>query len=208
MYIARVERWLFDLLIKFRQLYLPIKYELGSCGSNNIFGKQVIIEGVGKNIFLGSNVILGDNVKIICTNEHSTITIGDNTIIHFGAYIDTGPGGSIHLGTNNSINPHCVIYGHGGLTTGRYVRIAAHTVIIPANHIFRNPNKPITKQGLTKEGIKINDDVWIGSGCRILDGVNIGHGSVVGAGAVVTKSVPPMAVVAGVPASIIKMRSE
>ncbi|AFY35633.1 transferase hexapeptide repeat containing protein [Calothrix sp. PCC 7507] len=206
--IASIDHWLDNVTVKFRQAYFPIKYRLGSCGTNTVFGKGISIEGIGNNIYLGNNVRIGDNVKIICTNESSKIYIGDNSIIYFGSCIDTGPGGSINLGANNTINPYCVIYGHGGLTTGRYVRIASHTVIIPANHIYKDPHKLIAKQGLSKKGIKIEDNVWIGTGSRILDGVNIGHGSVIGAGAVVTKPVPPMAVVTGVPAKIIKMRSE
>jgi acetyltransferase-like isoleucine patch superfamily enzyme len=86
------------------------------------------------------------------------------------------------------------------------VRIAANTTIIPANHNFSNLEKPIRKQGLTKEGIKIEDDVWIGSGCRILDGVKIGKGAVIGAGSVVTSSVPSNTVYGGVPAKHIKDR--
>jgi acetyltransferase-like isoleucine patch superfamily enzyme len=205
--ISSMDRWLSDCRVKFRQVYLPFRYQIGSCGQNIAFGEGIIIEGVGSNIFIGSNVSIGDHVRIVCTDENSKIYIGDGSIIHFGSQIDTGPGGSIHIGQRNSVNPYCVIYGHGGLTTGMYVRIAAHTVIIPANHIYKDPNIIIAKQGLTKKGINIEDDVWIGTGSRILDGINIGHGTVVGAGAVVTKDVPPMAVVAGVPAKIIKMRS-
>ncbi|MCK7515996.1 MAG: acyltransferase [Desulfobacterales bacterium] len=72
--------------------------------------------------------------------------------------------------------------GDGGLTIGNNVRIAAHTVIIPANHVFDDVNIPIRKQGLSKKGIVIEDDVWIGSGVKILDGVVIGKGCVIGAG--------------------------
>jgi acetyltransferase-like isoleucine patch superfamily enzyme len=108
-------------------------------------------------------------------------------------------GGNIRIGDNCSVNPFCVLYGHGGLTIGNRVRIAAHTVIIPANHGI-DGGRPIFHQKLTTLGITIEDDVWIGAGARILDGVRIAQGSVIGAGAVVTKSTEPYGIYVGVPA--------
>jgi acetyltransferase-like isoleucine patch superfamily enzyme len=72
-------------------------------------------------------------------------------------------------------------------------------VIIPANHL-RSRERPGALEGLHAQGISIDDEVWIGSGCRILDGVRIGRGATVGAGSVVTRSVAEGTVVAGVPA--------
>jgi acetyltransferase-like isoleucine patch superfamily enzyme len=115
-------------------------------------------------------------------------------------------GGDIDIGVNCSVNPYCVLYGLGGLKIGDNVRIAAHTVIVPANHTFDDPSIPICRQPETKKGIIIEDDVWIGAGCRILDGVRIGRGSVIGAGSVVTKSIPEMSVAVGVPARVIRRR--
>ncbi|HVS35913.1 MAG TPA: acyltransferase [Gemmataceae bacterium] len=115
-------------------------------------------------------------------------------------------GGSIELGENVFIGPYCVIYGHGGLVIGRHTMIAAHTVIIPSNHRFDDPHRPIGQQGETSLGITIGQDVWIGCGVRILDGVEIGDGCVIGAGAVVTGSIPPGTVAVGVPARVIKSR--
>ncbi|MNG32136.1 Virginiamycin A acetyltransferase [compost metagenome] len=74
------------------------------------------------------------------------------------------------------------------------------------NHVFSDKTKPIKEQGIYRQGITIEDDCWIGSNVTILDGVTIGTGSVVAAGAVVTKDVPPYSVVGGVPAKIIKER--
>ena len=116
-------------------------------------------------------------------------------------------GGSIRLGKMSSVNPFCILYGHGGLTIGDRVQIASHTVFIPANHGIAS-RKPIYYQPETREGIIIDSDVWIGTGCRILDGVHIGTGAVIGAGSVVTKSVPPYSIVAGVPARVMKYRTE
>lgn len=92
------------------------------------------------------------------------------------------------------------------LKIGKGVRIATHVVIIPSGHNYNNIDKFIYQQGETSLGIKIEDDAWIGAGARVLDGITISKGAVIGVGAVVTKNVPEYAVAAGVPAQIIKYR--
>ncbi|MCB9079909.1 MAG: acyltransferase [Anaerolineaceae bacterium] len=114
--------------------------------------------------------------------------------------------GEIEIGDNCSINPFCVIYGHGGVKIGNDVLIATHTVIIPSNHNFSSLDRPIRLQGNTSKGIIIEDDVWIGAGCKILDGVIIGKSSIVAAGSVVNKSIEPYSIVGGVPAKLIRKR--
>ena len=79
-------------------------------------------------------------------------------------------------------------------------------MIIPNNHNFISRDKTIIEQGATAKGIVIEDDVWIGHGCTILDGIVLAKGTVVAAGSVVNKSTEPYSVVAGVPARIIKYR--
>ncbi len=133
------------------------------------------------------------------------ISIGKNTEILNGVLILTY-GGNINIGDNCSINPYSVLYGHGGLAIGNNVLIAAHCVIIPANHNFSEIEEPINKQGLTCKGIIIEDDVWLGTGCKILDGVTIGKGSIIGAGSIVTKSIPGNSVFVGNPAKFLKHR--
>jgi len=135
-----------------------------------------------------------------------TISIGARTFVDRGVILRP-LGGSIEIGCDCTVNAYSVLYGGGGLKIGNNVRIAAHTVIVPSNHIFNDPAIPIKEQGLSLKGIIIEDDVWIGAGARILDGVKISEGTVVGAGAVVTKTTEPYSVSAGVPAKKIKSRS-
>jgi len=156
------------------------------------------------SLFIDSSVKIYPNV-VLNTENGGTITIGQKSELLHGVILMTY-GGNIVIGEKCSINPYTILYGHGNLTIGNNVLIAGHTLIIPANHIFTDVNRPIGVQGLTMKGIIIEDDVWIGSGCRILDGVTIGKGAIVAAGAVVNKTVEPFSIVGGVPAKLIKNR--
>lgn len=134
------------------------------------------------------------------------LAIGANSIVHRGAML-LPFGGFIRIGRFCRINPYSVLYGHGGLFIGNHVRIAAHCVIVPANHGIALDAGLIADQPLTKMGIRIGDNVWIGAGARILDGSDIGDGCVVGAGAVVRGRLEANGIYAGVPARLIRMRT-
>lgn len=111
----------------------------------------------------------------------------------------------IKIGKNVTLNEWVYISGYGGVTIGDSVRIGNRTTILSSDHVFSNRDVEIYKQGVTtKGGVYIDDDVFIGAGVIIMDGVKIGKHSVIGAGSVVTKDVPPYTVVAGNPAREIK----
>ena len=169
--------------------------------------------------------VLGSSYRRSRLNLYQNITIGEGTEIRSTAKIDNWgrveigkscrideyarirpQDGYISIGDNCSVNHFSMLNGAGGLSIGDDVRIAAHTVIVAANHIYDSREVAIRNQGATKEGIKIEDDVWIGSNVTVLDGVTIGKGSVIAAGAVVTESVPEYSVVGGVPAKRISNR--
>jgi acetyltransferase-like isoleucine patch superfamily enzyme len=133
------------------------------------------------------------------------IRIGKNCEIHPYSMILTY-GGEIHIGDNCSLNPFAIVYGAGGVRLGNGVRIAAHTVIIPSSHILSPDGTPFFQSGITARGIEIADNVWLGAGVVVLDGVRIGRNSIVGAGSVVTKSIPDNTTVGGVPAREISRR--
>jgi len=124
------------------------------------------------------------------------IFIGANTYIDKGVILRAF-GGTIIIGSDCSVNAYSLLAGGGGLLIGDAVRIASHTVIVAENHMFQDASMLIKDQGLCVKGIKIESDVWIGAGARILDGVTVSRGSVVAAGAVVTKSTDSFSVVAG-----------
>jgi acetyltransferase-like isoleucine patch superfamily enzyme len=153
---------------------------------------------IGKEVFIAKSAVVE-------SRRGGNITIGSNTEILDGVLLLTY-GGNISIGESCSINPYTIIYGHGETIIGNHVMIAGHCMIIPSEHTFISKDKIIMAQGASNRGIVIEDDVWIGHACSILDGVRIGKGAVIGAGSVVTKDIPPYTVVAGIPAKMIKMR--
>jgi acetyltransferase-like isoleucine patch superfamily enzyme len=173
-------------------------------GKNVIVSPLAIIKG-GSRIRLDNNVMIERNVMLHASDHNSFIEIGAGTWLFYHCMLSTS-GGWIKIGCNCTVNSFALLYGHGGLDIGNEVRISAHVVIVPMNHIYKNPSIPIWKQGETRKGIKIEDDAWIGAGAKILDGVRIGKGSIIGAGAVVTRDIPPYSVAVGIPARVIKKR--
>lgn len=159
------------------------------------------------NIHLGHGVYLDQGTYLHATPNG--IDIGDETIVMHGAVLHVYnfrnmPQSGIKIGKNSLIGEYSVIRGQGGVTIGDRVYTSPFTQIIAVNHVFDDPERPFVDQGITAEGIVIEDDVWLGASVVVTDGVRIGKGAVVAAGAVVTKDVPPHTVVGGVPARIIK----
>jgi len=172
--------------------YLTSNYQIKNLRvSNNvdIWGK---IE-LGNNIYIGSgvkiytnnrignNVYLGDNVELRC-NGVNEIKIGKNCTLNRGSIIL----GNVRIGDNCLIAPLCVVSG--------------------SNHNFSNVNSNINKQGISSKGIIIKNNVWLGAQVTILDGVTIGENSIIGAGSVVTKSIPKNSIAVGNPCTVIKSR--
>lgn len=137
------------------------------------------------------------------------IQIGENTIVMHGAVLHVYnfrglPNSGIQIGRESLIGEYSVIRGQGGVKIGDRVYTSPFTQILAVNHVFEDPKQPFIHQGITAEGIEIENDVWLGAGAIITDGVKVGRGAVVAAGAVVTRDVPPYTVVAGVPAKVVK----
>jgi acetyltransferase-like isoleucine patch superfamily enzyme len=133
------------------------------------------------------------------------IKIGERVLIERGSIIRSY-GGMISIGDDCTVGPNTAIYGGGTLKIGKGVRIGPLCAIVAANHNYDLRDELIFRQGMTTKGIEISDDVWIGAGAKVLDGVQIGQGVVIAAGAIVTKSVPDWEVAAGIPAKKIGVR--
>lgn len=163
------------------------------------------------NIHLGKGVYLDEGVYLHACPQG--ITIGDGTFVMHGAVLHVYnfrglPHGGIRIGRDSLVGEYTVIRGQGGVTIGDRVYTSPHTQLLAVNHVYDDPDRSFTDQGITAEGIVVEDDVWLGSGAIVTDGVRIGKGSVVAAGAVVTKDVPPHSVVGGIPARLIKTISK
>lgn len=159
------------------------------------------------HIRLGHGVYLDEGVYLHACPQG--IEIGSRTIVMHGAVLHVYnfremPHSRIKIGSDSLIGEYSVIRGQGGVQIGDRVYTSPFTQIIAVNHVFDDPARPFVEQGITAEGIVIEDDVWLGAGAIITDGVRVGKGAVVAAGAVVTKDVPPHTVVGGVPAKPIK----
>jgi len=179
--------------------------------------KQIVKRTVGAFLWpvwlrlqFGANVRIALSARVsrsavIRAQYGGHVEIGDGCEIEEFALIKSY-GGSIEIGEGCFVGPGCILYGHGGLRVGRYVKMAGQCVVIPSNHRFDDIDQPIFLQGEDSRGVVIEDDVWLGAGVRVLDGVTIGRGSVIGAGAVVTRSTEPYGVYVGVPATKIRSR--
>lgn len=164
------------------------------------------VEFQGANqIHLGNDVTIRSGARIRRIGLNSTITFDDHVFIESGADIRTYQDSCVKLGSHSRVGPYTCISG-GNVTIGNDCLIASHCSIYANNHIFTDPDLKIREQGSSREGIHIEDDCWIGSGARIVDGITIGKGSVIGAGAVVTKDIPPYSIAVGVPARVVGQR--
>lgn len=148
----------------------------------------------------------GCSVSPLATlSEPSLLTLGDR--VRIGRHVELSPqGGGIWVGSDCSLNNSVVIYGAGSVLIGDSCRIGHGSMLISSNHTFEDLTRPIRLQPLTAVGVQLEEDVWLGAKCIVLDGVTVGRGAVVGAGSVVTRDIPPFSVSAGNPARLIRSR--
>lgn len=155
------------------------------------------------DITLGRNVVLEGSIDTPW--KSGIIIIDKNTVIR--KWVCLRPyGGKIKIGENCTINSFCHISGNGEVEIGNNVLIATQCVIVSANHNFDTIDVPISQQGETREKIVIEDNCWLGAGVKVLAGVTIHQGTVIGAGSVVTHDIPENSVAVGIPARVIRKR--
>ena len=160
------------------------------------------------NLQLGANIFIGDRVIIFQDSNGGPVELAESVHLESDTCIQTGDGGSLKIGSETYIQPRCQFSAYKApIQIGCGVQIAPNCAFYPYDHGVA-PGELIAKQPLqTKGGIIIDDDAWLGFGVIVLDGVRIGKGAVVGAGAVVTQDVPDGAIAVGVPARVVNMRS-
>jgi len=163
------------------------------------------------NIHLGRGVWLDHGVYLhACPNG---ISIGADSFIMHGSVLHVFnfrhlPHAGIRIGRKCFLGELNVIRGQGGVTLGDGVYTGSLVQILAVNHVFDDPDTPIMEQGITAQGIVIEDDVWLAAGVIVLDGVRIRRGCVVGAGSVVTDDLPPYSIAVGSPARVVRDRRQ
>lgn len=150
-----------------------------------------------------STAIIDPLAVILPSSRGSRIVIGAGSRLEPLAMIRcVGGTGDVVIGERCVINPHCVLYSGSGIRIGDDVLIAPGTAIVPANHAFLRRDLPIRAQGFSsaKGGVVIEDGVWVGANCVLLDGAQLGRGAILAAGSVLRDKVPPYEIWGGVPA--------
>lgn len=186
-----------------RQKLYP--YYIGAYGRGAVISKGVTLRCAG-GLSLGEGAMIDEGVFFDIKSAEARVSIGAGTQVMHGATFETGYEGKITLGAGSFVGAYAILNGQGGLSIGENALIAGHCHIVAGNHRHDDLSRPMAHQDFISEGIVIEDDVWLGAGAKVLDGVHIGQGAIVSAGAVVTRDVPPHAIVGGVPAKLIRMR--
>lgn len=152
---------------------------------------------------IGENVIFEDGVLVF---HPGNIEIGNNVYIGHNTFLKGYHKNKMVIGDNSWIGQNCFFHSAGGITIGKAVGIAPSVNILTSVHKEGDICKPILSNEVTLGEVIIEDGCDIGIGAIILPRVKIGEGSIVGAGAVVTKDVEPYSIVAGIPAKLLRKR--
>jgi acetyltransferase-like isoleucine patch superfamily enzyme len=141
------------------------------------------------------------------------LEVGPNAVLELGRWSWLGHGckircheGRVSIGAKSVMGQECTISAYQHVSIGRECVIADRVMLIDFDHGMVEVNRPIRLQGIYKRDVRVGNNVWIGYGACILRGVTVGDNAVIGTNAVVTRDVPANAVVAGVPARILRMR--
>ena len=178
---------------------------MGNVGSNCFIEENVRFYAP-QRIHLGNRVFIGEHSFIDAAYQGSEIRIKNGAHISQAAVL-RAVGGKIVVGEMANIGTRAIIYGADDVEIGRYALLSNCVELMTGNHVFKDPTTPIRFQGRKTGKIVICEDVWLGAYVIVLPGVTIGKGSVVGAGAVVTKDIPNYSVAVGNPAKVIKRRA-
>lgn len=190
-----------------RKILYP--FIIGSVGRNVIFGQGVAIRH-GLKIHIGDNVIIDDRAVLDAKGgSNEGLNIGANTIISRNVVLSC-KNGDIAIGASCTVGISTLVHAMEGsnVSIGDNVLIGAFCYFIGSGPYGSDDlDKPFKEQGMFPQGgISVGNNVWFGSHVQILDGVEIGHSSIVGASTVVNKNVSDFDVVAGVPMKVLKNR--
>lgn len=189
---------------------LAMKWRFRSSRGPLFVDRDALIRNPG-HISLGRSVVFEADCEVQGLSRQGVklgdqVTVGRLAMVRPSGYYGRELGEGLEIGDRSNIGPYCYIGCGGFVRIGRDVLMGPRVSIIAENHNFDDLNSTIKSQGVKREGIVIEDNCWLGANAVILDGVRIGSGSIVAAGCVVTKSVPPNSIVAGIPGRVIRSR--
>lgn len=164
------------------------------------FGKGCTLEISGQ-VKIGKNVYIGDHVSLI-VEQGASLEIADHSFIGENCYIKCF-GGKVEIGKEVSINSKSYINGCGGVSIGDNTRIGTQSIIIASNHKFGEPDV-LVKDAITKQGVSLGENIWLGARVTVLDGASIPNDSVIGACSLVSKPLAESGVYVGTPVKKIK----
>jgi len=175
-------------------------------GRGVIYGRGLILRHPGK-ISFGERVSIDDDVMLDASGAgEKGISLGDGVIVSRNCVIQ-GKTGPVMIGDRADIGCNCIFSSVTGIEIGYSTLIAGHCYIGGGRYRSDRRDIPIMDQGSYSEGpVIIGEDVWLGAGVIVLDGVRIGRGSIIGAGSVVTREIPEYSVAVGVPARVVGTR--
>lgn len=183
---------------------------LGSCGGGSVFGRSVVLRQPHR-VHIGRAVVIDDQCCLdAITEQPEGIRIGDTTMIGMGTKL-AAKLGTITIGQNCGLGANVTIHSSvgGSVTIGSNVLIAGHVYLGGGQYHTDRTDVSIAEQGhIEGLSLAIGDNCWIGANATVVNGVSVGHDAIVAAGAVVTKDVPPFAIVGGVPAKVLRVRGE
>lgn len=185
------------------------RFLLRRMGRGVALGRNITVRHPHK-ISIGDRSFIDDYAVLDAKGEKNPgITIGQNVIVGRNTILSC-KGGSICLEDYANISANCSLLSETKIVVGKYTFLAGHCYLVAGgNHSFSRTDIPIMFQpSLTKGGISIGEDCWLGASVTVLDGVTLGKGSVIGAGAVVLGSLPEYSVAVGNPAKKIKDRRD
>jgi acetyltransferase-like isoleucine patch superfamily enzyme len=178
---------------------------LGSVGRGVVFGQGVVLRHPAK-IRVGDGTVIDDLVVLDAKGTSNRgITLGKGVFLGRGTILSCKDG-DIDLGDHVNIGFNSEVFSGSRVTVGAHGLFAAYTYLVGGGHEFSRADVPVIEQERVSQGITLGENVWLGTGVKVLDGVTIGRNVVVGAGAIVTKNLPDGVVAAGMPARVVRRR--
>jgi len=203
----------FAWMMKWRLLRgFVVKLRMGKSSGWVLCEKRVRVFHA-RHLQAGRQFNLEEGCEIVALSKRGVVfgnrcTVGRGAIIRPSNVLLDEPGEGLRVGDYSNIGPLSYIGCSGYIEIGSGVMMGPRVNLMAESHKFDDVSRPMKEQGVARSFIRIEDDVWIGVQVTILSGVTVGRGSIIAAGAVVTKDVPPYSVVAGVPAKVMRTRGE